>query len=64
VRARTSIYPKELRYLSPADKGRIITERADTESRLGHSICGRYLGTSDDHPNVCWKTPGHPGTHL
>ncbi len=51
-------------YLTVGDVASIDTERARTEAELGHAICGHYLGTRNGHPDVCWKTRRHAGTHL
>jgi hypothetical protein len=42
----------------------VLAERARVESELGHVICGRYLGDRDAHPNVCWQSRAHAGSHL
>ena len=39
-------------------------ERARVETEFGHTICGRYLGDRDGHPNVCWRSRAHTGSHL
>jgi len=51
-------------YLAKSDVTAIGAERIQVESELGHGICGRYLGTRNGHPDVCWKTRQHAGTHL
>jgi hypothetical protein len=53
-----------LSYLPVSLLAAIAAERTRAESKLGHSICGRYLGGLDEHPNVCWRFPAHGGSHL
>lgn len=64
VRTRTVQRDDELRYLPEVVVAGVVAERADVEKRLGHTVCGRYLGGPEDRPNVCWKSPGHGDGHL
>jgi hypothetical protein len=64
VKVRRSIPHNELRYLSDPEVALIAAERSDAEQHLGHVICGRYLGSRDGRPNLCWKSRGHTGSHL
>ena len=64
MRSRKPAPSDGLRYL---DEPRIIAvraERARVEGELGHVVCGRYLGDREGHPNVCWKSRAHAGSHL
>jgi hypothetical protein len=56
--------PDGLMYLSEPVLLAIRTECRRVETQLDHVICGRYLGTRDGRPNVCWKSRGHAGSHL
>jgi hypothetical protein len=56
--------PDGLKYLSEPVLLAIRAERTRVENQLDHVICGRYLGTRDGRPNVCWKSRGHAGSHL
>jgi hypothetical protein len=53
-----------LKYLDERIIVAIRAEQARVKSDLGHTICGRYLGNRDGHPNVCWQSRGHAGSHL
>jgi hypothetical protein len=53
-----------LAYLATPLLAAIAAKTARVEGDLGHSICGRYLGGPDGDPNVCWRSPGHDGSHL
>ena len=53
-----------LAYLPKPLLAAITAERQRVERKLGLSICGRYLGGPDEHPNVCWRSRGHSGAHL
>jgi hypothetical protein len=64
MRSRRQAPPDGLKYLAEPVIAAIGAERAQVEGELGHLICGRYLGDRDGHPNVCWKSRGHGGTHL
>jgi hypothetical protein len=65
MRSRTSSPSSAgLRHLPEPVVATIHAERARVESDLGHVICGRYLGNRDGHPNVCWQSRGHAGSHL
>ena len=64
MRSRSKQAPDGLQYLEKPLLAAIAAEQAAVESRLGHPICGRYLGGDDAHPNVCWKAPFHTGAHL
>ena len=59
-----SLTDKGLRYRSDTEVAQIAAERSAVEHRLGHVICGHYLGNRDGQPNVCWLSRGHSGRHL
>ena len=56
--------PSGLVYLPKSLLAAIAAEQERVERKLGLSICGRYLGGPDGHPNVCWRSRGHGGVHL
>lgn len=64
VRSRTQQPPDGLQYLAKPLLAAIAAAQAQVEGELGHPICGRYLGGTDEHPNVCWRAPLHEGSHL
>jgi hypothetical protein len=56
--------PDGLAYQPESLLAAVGAECSRVEHELGHAICGRYLGNRDGHPNVCWKSRGHGGSHL
>jgi len=64
MRSRKHQSPDGLAYLAAPLRAAVDVERSRVEHELGHGICGRYLGTRDGHPNLCWKSRGHRGSHL
>jgi hypothetical protein len=64
MRARRHQPSSGLAYLPEPLLAAISAECTRVKGDLGHSICGHYLGGRDEHPNVCWRFPGHDGSHL
>jgi hypothetical protein len=65
MRSRKSAAASDgLKYLSQPLLASIHAECARVETQLGHVICGRYLGTRDGNPDVCWESRGHAGHHI
>ena len=64
MRARKPPPSNGLAYLDKPLLVAITAERTRVERKLGISICGRYLGGPDEHPDVCWRSRGHDGGHL
>jgi len=64
VKHRSSVRDKELRYRSDTERAWMAGGRSDAEQRLGHVVCGHYLGSREGRPNVCWRSRGHSGRHL
>jgi hypothetical protein len=64
MRARTRESRNGENYLAASTVTAIDQERTKVETELEHVICGRYLGTRNGRPDVCWKSRHHAGTHL
>jgi hypothetical protein len=64
MRSRRPPPSNGLAYLAKPLLAAITAERTRVERKTAHSICGRYLGGLDEHPDVCWRSPGHDGAHL
>jgi hypothetical protein len=64
MRSRKAAPSDGLKYQDERLVASVRNERARVTTALGHMICGRYLGNRDGHPNVCWESPRHGGSHT